>query len=192
MAHSNHKDVVERIKAELVAKGEDLSSPNDTKPCNPFKITSRVAWELRDEGVGLIRKGGNNCNGYSTDAIMYKSDGGVYDILVGSGESNTPAWNLVGTRPISDWAPPIKPDDVIVPPPVNDDLAKKIEKLEQLVKNQGDVITTLTTDITSLKNSNKILSDRLDALPAIPTGVTSSARLFGTVKVPVDSKLTYP
>jgi hypothetical protein len=81
------KETVEQVKADLVARGEDMSGP-----CGAFKITKRVAWALRDSGAGLLSKpSGNNCEGYATDVICYP-DGRTFDILIDGGGQNGPTW----------------------------------------------------------------------------------------------------
>lgn len=84
--------VVERIKNELVAKGVNL-----TGVCGAFEITKRVAWELRDSGLGLLWKGhtnGNDCQGYAGGHVMMP-DGTHWDPLGDAGGANIPQWNLV-------------------------------------------------------------------------------------------------
>lgn len=123
-----HRDVVERVRRELTAKGlipAGIVNPgNNERPCGVFEITKRVAWELRAEGAGLLSKpSGNNCNGYSMDWVVYP-DGRGSDIAVG-GEFDgvttdaAPAWSIEviedhGKR----WRPPIDPEDAPPPPPL--------------------------------------------------------------------------
>src|SRR6185436_18169417 len=45
----DHTDVVQAVKADLVARGVNISGP-----CGAFQITGRVAWILRNEGWGLL------------------------------------------------------------------------------------------------------------------------------------------
>jgi len=85
--HPDQTSLVAQIKADLVSRGVDL-----TGPCGAFEITKRVAWALRNDQAGLLSKpSGNNCQGYSTDIIIYP-DGYNYDILGSGGEANTPQW----------------------------------------------------------------------------------------------------
>lgn len=101
---SNHKDVVEREKAKLVAAGADLSGP-----CGAFSITKAVAWALRGEGAGLLDKpSGNNCQGYSVDIVAYK-DGSIFDILGDGGGANEPQWNASDAVDPARWRPAIDP-----------------------------------------------------------------------------------
>ena len=55
----DHTDIVRSVKADLVARGVDISGP-----CGAFQITGRVAYILRDEGWGLLHKNSaqNGCN----------------------------------------------------------------------------------------------------------------------------------
>jgi hypothetical protein len=109
------KETVEQVKADLVARGEDLSGP-----CGAFKITRRVAWALRDSGAGLLSKpSGNNCEGYATDVICYP-DGRTFDCLIDGGGQNGPTWEqhhphdpAVAAR----YRPAIDPGDAPDPEP---------------------------------------------------------------------------
>lgn len=105
--HPDHVDVVAAVIADLIAHGVDLSGP-----CGSWAVTNEVVKWLRpsEPDIGLIAKGGNNCNGYSTDAIMYK-DGVVFDIL--SDAENAPPtgadpqWGFAGCRDEGDWRDPV-------------------------------------------------------------------------------------
>ncbi len=107
--HPDQTAVVAQAKADLITAAIDLSGV-----CGSFQIVKLVAWRLKtvagNEDIGLIAKGGTNCDGYSVDAIMY-SDGTVWDMLVNSddGTNADPTWNYAGTRPLSDSRPPIPP-----------------------------------------------------------------------------------
>ncbi|MDE2143486.1 MAG: hypothetical protein KGJ84_13855 [Elusimicrobia bacterium] len=91
-SHPDRSDVVAQAKADLETAGHDL-----TGACGAFAIVRVAAWRMRDEGAGLLSKpSGNNCEGYATDIIAYP-DGRIYDVLVGGGESNGPAWQDDGT-----------------------------------------------------------------------------------------------
>jgi len=79
--------LVQQVKAQLEAKGLDLSGP-----CGAFAIVKRVAWLLRDSGAGLLDKpAGNNCNGYAVDIVCYPN-GKIRDILGDAGGANIPQW----------------------------------------------------------------------------------------------------
>ena len=116
---SDHRDVVVTVKNALVAQGVSLQGS-----CGAFQITKRVAWLLREEGFGLIAKGGNHCEGYSVDAVILPS-GLHYDILVDAGTFNGPSWNLVKhdetqlpyLRP-GDYREPFDPGDSPMPTPI--------------------------------------------------------------------------
>ena len=125
-------ELVASIKADLVAKGVNL-----TGPCGAFEITSRVAWALRGEGFGLVAKnpGQNGCdaNGqrYAIDAIMLQ-DGQTFDVLVNAGgdedaqrqpipgTGNGPAFNVTGAAPRESWRAPFEVDRPIPDPPKPD------------------------------------------------------------------------
>jgi hypothetical protein len=126
----DHKDVVERVRRELTAKGvipAGIVNPgNNENPCGVFEITKRVAWELRAEGAGLLSKpSGNNCHGYSMDWVVYAdgrgSDiaaGGVFD---GVPTDAVPVWNIeINPDHGARWRPPFEPEDLPsnpAPPP---------------------------------------------------------------------------
>ena len=111
--------VVSDVKARLVTSGKDLSGP-----CGAFQITGRVAWILRDQGIGLIHKnpGQNGCSAdfgrYAVDALMVK-DGRGWDILVNAETENKPAWNALA-NPVDPelWRAPFDMDaGQLVPDP---------------------------------------------------------------------------
>lgn len=71
---ANQSAQVVKAKADLVAKGVDVSSTD----CDAFKITALAAWRLRGSGAGLLSKpGGNGCDytggRYAYDIIAYLS-----------------------------------------------------------------------------------------------------------------------
>lgn len=146
--------LVQRIKAELEAKGVDLKGP-----CGAFQITKRVAWELRNDGAGLLYKNtGNNCMDFSVDYIIWR-DGQQRDILKDAGghtdenrvfhPGNDPRWDEPTTGDLSRWRPPVKdwvddkpepptPTDPPSPPPSSNleerltAIEKKLERLDRL------------------------------------------------------------
>jgi len=80
-------ELIASIKADLVARGVSLAGP-----CGAFEITKRVAWGLREYGIGLVSKSsGNNWQGYSVDYLCWANGDGV-DILGDAGGANTPQW----------------------------------------------------------------------------------------------------
>ena len=122
---ADHTDVVAAVKNDLLARGVDLAGP-----CGAFKITSRVAWQLRAEGWGLIHSGGNGCethgDKFRADTIMLH-DGSVIDILLRSesdnGDTSNPAnynipqWQPTGGQDPGNWRAPFDPGDSPVPIP---------------------------------------------------------------------------
>lgn len=83
--------IVQSVKADLVAKGADLSGS-----CGAFSITRRVAAILhqQDPNYGLLWKDwGNQCENFAVGIIVYR-DGRHWDILIDDGGQNGPAWNL--------------------------------------------------------------------------------------------------
>jgi hypothetical protein len=135
------QQVVEQAKADLEARGEDL-----TGACGAHKITRLAVWRLKQTGAGLLEKsGGERCVfqdvGYKTDGIAFK-DGTYVDCLIAAGgftrddgsfdPGNVPAWQVQG--PFADipgrWREPIDPGDAppSTPgePPVSSDLAARL------------------------------------------------------------------
>ena len=78
---------VAAVKARCLAAGIMLSGAEGA-----FQITKRVAWGLREYGIGLVSKSsGNNWQGYSVDYLCWANGDGV-DILGDAGGGNTPQW----------------------------------------------------------------------------------------------------
>jgi hypothetical protein len=89
--HADQSEIVAEAKAELEAAGKDLSGP-----CGAFSIVKLAASRMSG-GAGVLSKpSGNNCDGFATDIIAFP-DGRIYDVLVGGGEANGPAWQDDGT-----------------------------------------------------------------------------------------------
>jgi hypothetical protein len=111
----DHTVIVAAAREQVVAIGINP----DTDDCARWEVTRRVVIALASEGAGHIAKGGSNCRGYATDALMY-ADGTVVDVL-GAGQAgpNTAHWMIQpGKRPASDWRPPValEPTTVAAPP----------------------------------------------------------------------------
>ncbi len=109
-------EIVAAVKNDLIARHVNLEGG-----CGAFEITKRVAWVLRAQGVGLMEKsGGNNCQGYSTDWLVFLDFSGR-DILTDSGGENGPAWSPEPNDPpgtyAGRWRAPFDPGDVVVVPP---------------------------------------------------------------------------
>lgn len=103
---------VQAVKDQLTAQGKDLSGS-----CGAFEITKRVAWNLRAQGLGLLRKtSGNNCGGFSVDGVM-KKDGSAWDILGDGGGANNPQWNAIDPVDPALWTAPTDPQDTTIPAP---------------------------------------------------------------------------
>jgi hypothetical protein len=103
---SQTAEYVAAVKAQLQAQGVNLSGP-----CGAFAITKRVAWGLRHLGCGLLSKpSGNNCEGFATDIVMFRDQGGqIIDILGDGGGNNTPSWGVTDTVDPSRWRAPVDP-----------------------------------------------------------------------------------
>lgn len=182
----DHTDVVVAVKAQLLALGQDLAGP-----CGAFKITCRVAWQLRGEGWGLIHSGGNGCetrgDKFRADTIMQR-DGTVIDILNRSESNegdtsdpaayNIPTWSPTGPQSPFNFREPFDPGDSPIPTPVPvpvptptpapgpdvAELARRVEGLEEQVKN--------------LTVKNVALAERVSMIEKrIPIGVTVKAEI---------------
>lgn len=129
VAAQDHRDVVERVRRELTARGiipaGIVNTGNNEWPCGVHEITRRVAWELRAEGWGLLEKSsGNHCEWkgqrYSMDYIVLP-DGRSVDVAVsgsfdGVTTDSAPSWHIEqNDSHIGRWRPPMEPDDG--PPP---------------------------------------------------------------------------
>lgn len=125
MPVGNQTALVERIKAELVAKGKTFATNEDA-----FEITARVAWALRDQGAKLIPKNpgqnGATWGGrrFSHDALVFP-DGWV-DLLASAGppaNENRPVWQWTdgvssgGVEPFDLDAGVVTPDPEPEPEP---------------------------------------------------------------------------
>jgi hypothetical protein len=170
---ADHVDVVARIKGELVAAGVDLSGP-----CGAFQITKRVAWELRQDGYGLVAKTPpqNNCQGYGVDVVMFQN-GDCWDILINSETENISAWNKTGSQPPSAWRAPIDPGDTQpgpTPPTPTPDLAEVLRKLDELTTavNLGLRLGEKTSALLSLVSED--MDMLVDRKPPVYKG-----KLFG-------------
>jgi len=97
---------VAAVKAQCRAAGVDLSGPEGA-----FQITKRVAWGLREYGIGLVSKSsGNQWQGYSVDYLCWGNGDGV-DILGDAGGANIPQWSAKPEEFSGQdrWRPPVPP-----------------------------------------------------------------------------------
>lgn len=155
MQGDNHTALVAAVKADLVARGVSLVGV-----CGAFAITQRVAWALKDEGAGLLRKPvGNNCDGFAADYIVYRNGQG-FDILGDAGGTNVPQWLDNGIDPtfIARWRAAIDLDAVATPPPpptleplpplappdVDDPVERLVEAVDRIVDGLEGIAAALT------------------------------------------------
>jgi hypothetical protein len=153
---SGSVELVDRIKRTLESRGVDLRGADGA-----FQITKRVAWELRGEGAGLLSKpGGNNSAGFAVDVIAYPN-GHIFDILVGSGDVNGPAWQDAGEVDASryrapfdpgDDVPPVQPPIVEPPPPPAPD-PQLLERLTASLANVAIAVELLTTRLEEIQKT---------------------------------------
>lgn len=103
-------ELVRRIRREVTGKA-------DHEPLNDHNldmlITRAVAWELRDEGWGIVRAkvgSANNVGGYTSDVIAQR-DGEHVDVIASGGEMGGALWLPVRRNPEfqESWNAAIKP-----------------------------------------------------------------------------------
>lgn len=74
------------------------------------RITNHVAWELRNQGVGLVFKNfGNQYRDRSIDVIMVSPGGDAYDILGDAEGDANPQWSNIAPIDIDRWRAPVDP-----------------------------------------------------------------------------------
>jgi hypothetical protein len=80
-----------------------------------FLVTNGAAWDMRDQGAGLLdKRSGNNYRGYSTDCVIFRS-GYMVDVLSDGEGAARPQWSFSGphgasgTADASNWRSPIDP-----------------------------------------------------------------------------------
>jgi hypothetical protein len=101
-------------KQKLVECIHDAVNPAAGSVDQAFEVTKRVAWALRGEAAGLLRKdGGENIvswQGYSFSAgrICYP-DGHIYKVVGDVGGANTASWSDNGFVDPSLYVPAIDP-----------------------------------------------------------------------------------
>ena len=152
---SNHLNVVQAVKASLAT--EDLSGP-----CGAFKITRRVAWQLRGEGAGLLHKPtGNRCEDRSVDIIVYPS-GRIFDILIDGGGQNLPMWHEATAVDPGRWRAPTDPGDTTPPPP-----PPPPSNLKPIIEKLVTDLATLQQTVAQLQRQDAVLGTRLDTAEAL-------------------------
>lgn len=163
---ADHTDVVARVKADLVARGLNLSGP-----CGAFEITRRVLWELRAEGWGYLAAppGGENCNGFRTDKGV-RPGGTFVDCLVDAGGANTPSWQERVATPdeVAAFRPLVDPGDMPDPAPAWPDEPTPTPQPELLTELQA-IVAALQADTvgeTTLQASVDRLNDTIAKLQA--------------------------
>ena len=104
----NHLDTVRAVYDALVAKRWVFKEPEGT-----FEVTKRVAWELRGQGYGLVKKvTGNQAFGYSHDLVV-SPDGKGFDIISQDSAPHLSAsihWNQSCVLAPGYYAAPFDPD----------------------------------------------------------------------------------
>lgn len=105
---ANQIDVVIAARATYDALGPGVERAG--------RITNQVAWDLRNQGVGVVRKtSGTNWMGWSIDVIMVSPGGATYDILRDAEGDAEPQWSRTsptGFGDIDDWQAPVDPSSI--------------------------------------------------------------------------------
>jgi hypothetical protein len=180
------RDIVARAKADLIARGVDLSGE-----CGAFQITRLAAWRLRETGAGLLSKtSGAQCQGFAVDVVAY-ADGRTFDVLIDGGQANGPDWrqHLPHDPAIAPrWRPPIDPGDtpgtgggqvVVQPQPIAAvDFSRVYRELETIRAEQQSlfdqaerVYSDLTRKHEALVASLALHDQRLEAHDKDPSWV---------------------
>lgn len=180
-------DNVINVKNALEARGVSLSGP-----CGAFQITKRVAWQLRDQGAGLLSKpNGNNCEGFATDYVVFKN-GPAFDILGDGGNANIPQWAQDNDASLlARWVAPVDPGDdppkvdtppAPTPPPAAPlDIDRILAAIELASNAQIAATKEVTATLVDLRQSMQ--KSLKEALPAVlnglgTVGVSSLSSLF--------------
>lgn len=103
--HPDRSDVVAQAKEDLEDAGHDLSGP-----CGAFAIVKLAAWRMGEDAGLLSKPSGNNCEGYSTDIIVYP-DGRIYDVIIDGGGRNGPTWGDAGVVDPARYRPAVDPGE---------------------------------------------------------------------------------
>lgn len=151
------------VAAERAKYGASMS------PAQVAAMLNQVAWNHRNEGWGLLRKGaGNSCPLGSTfiscDILVHAPSIQHFDVLQDAENTARPQWNNVGPCVLSDssgcsmdkflapidpgGAPPVVVPPVVVPPyqppPVYTDLTPVYQRLDSLSAQAERMFADLT------------------------------------------------
>lgn len=188
----DHTDVVRAVKAQLEAAGVPVS---DGQPEHLAQLCAHVAWQLRDEGCGLLDKpAGDNIAPYhgrmiSCSRVCYP-DGTLRKIVsdAGPGGANGAGWGDDGTVDASRYIAATQPDDLVAPAPTpdpapapapapaDDEFAIICAKLDDIRKKQDDAEAAIIDSITKLRNDALAAAKQYGPLLA---GGNAIADLFG-------------
>ena len=172
---SDHGDVVAAVKADLVARGVDLSG------VKAFEITKRVAWALRAEGAGVYFKNYGNMtpDGYAVDIIEYP-DGSYVDILGDAGGANTPAWGIAPDKlDPGKYRPAFDPGDTPAPQPQPEPQPPAPSVDVQAIVNDAVARINAHSDENTAKVIDAITKLRNDALAPVKQYGTAAVAAQG-------------
>lgn len=183
---SDRTDVVVKWKEAV----ERAGIPVTGSLAGAFEVTKRVAWELRNDGIGLLIKlRGENIvewrdDLYSAGRVAYGKNGRTYPIKIFTDvpATNGPKWD-VGTEPVPDdqfWGPalepeplgtaPEDPEDPDSPPPPFPD--PNILALVDSVKALASTLDAMAQEV----------ADIFDKFEALETRIAEIARRLGEVQ----------
>lgn len=177
--------VVQSVKTDLEARGFDLSGP-----CGAFAIASRVAWQLRDTGLGLNHQDANRTHcashggTWSPDFLIYPDGNGV-DTLIDGGGANTPSWQPK-QGDAARWRAPFNPDEGTTPgpdpePPQPPDVVCRFQPTDQSAVLAE--LSALRAEVAVLTGMVQTLLDRPAPVPDVrfPQYTWRSPAFGGTV-----------
>lgn len=148
---TTHLEIVQAARAKYPAAIYDAEGrlTNPIGVPTAWRITTAVAYQLRELGWGLLEKSsGNNHLGYSVDVIINPRTRELVDILMDSEGAATPIWSPLDYATVDPtrWRPPVPPDGTApVDPPAPGGLEARVAALEARVAGLIDAITEAGT-----------------------------------------------
>lgn len=147
----NHLDVVKAARARFAA----LSGPE-----RAHRIVNAVAWELREDGAGLLFKSaGTRFADRALDIIIFK-DGPTFDVLGDAEGKAEPAWARTQPTGMGDparWRAPVDPD------PVDPDAVVDTNTNTNTTNNVTATSPDLVAEIKAIRSSLDALIAKLEA-----------------------------
>ena len=147
----DQSNVVREIKADLIARGVNLSGP-----CGAFQITKRVAWRLREQGYGLLGGKSSAQNGCATNGDKYaidwllKASGEGVDILSDAGGDNGVIWAEEEAEARL-YRPAFDPGDTPTPMPSPPSTSPNLSTIMDLIDRLQRSVDAINTKIGDLR-----------------------------------------